>query len=134
MDRDTFRRLALLRLAEAKALLASGHYHGAYYLCGYAVECALKACLARKTKRFDYPPEPGVVRQSYYTHQLPELLKQIGGPLASELPLHPGWAEVRKWSPDCRYQVGTAEGDARLLLSAVAHRREGVLRCIRKYW
>lgn len=134
MDRDTFRRLALLRLAEAKALLQSGHYPGAYYLCGYAVECALKACLAKKTKRFAYPSEPAVVRQRYYTHELSELLKQVGDPLVKELPLHSGWAELTRWSPDCRYDLGTTEEEARFLYSVIAHLSNGVLRCIRKHW
>ena len=134
MDRDSFRRLALLRLAEAKALLKSGHYHGAYYLCGYAVECALMACLARKTQRFSFPPEPDVVRQRYYTHQLAALLKQIGDQLAGELTRHRRWPEVSAWAPQSRYELGRTEEDARLLFSAIAHRSNGVLRCIRKYW
>jgi HEPN domain-containing protein len=32
-------------------LLEAGLYAGAYYLAGYAVECALKACIAKKTAR-----------------------------------------------------------------------------------
>ena len=35
--------IARSRLKEAKALLKSRHYDGAAYLCGYAIEVALKA-------------------------------------------------------------------------------------------
>jgi HEPN domain-containing protein len=45
MNRFDSQKLASLRLREAKALLAAGFPEGAYYLAGYAVECALKACL-----------------------------------------------------------------------------------------
>ena len=45
-DRTTFQQLAEPRLAEARALHADGLYSGAYYLAGYALECALKAKIA----------------------------------------------------------------------------------------
>ena len=35
------------RLVEAKALLDQGMWDGAYYLAGYAVELALKACIIK---------------------------------------------------------------------------------------
>ena len=47
MNRTDLQQPALTRLAEAKALLAAGFPAGAYYLAGYAVECALKACIAK---------------------------------------------------------------------------------------
>ncbi len=50
MNRSDFQRLTRLRLDEAKVLLANERYQGAYYLIGYAVECALKACIAKQTK------------------------------------------------------------------------------------
>jgi HEPN domain-containing protein len=43
LNRRDFQELALVRLNEAKVLLDAGHFDGAYYLAGYAVECALKA-------------------------------------------------------------------------------------------
>ena len=45
-DQSTFRQLAEQRLAEAELLLANGFWSGAYYLAGYALECALKAKIA----------------------------------------------------------------------------------------
>jgi hypothetical protein len=38
VNRNDFRELPRARLREAEALLAAGHYSGAYYLAGYAVE------------------------------------------------------------------------------------------------
>jgi HEPN domain-containing protein len=55
MNRADFQKLTQLRLAEAKVLLDSNRYEGAYYLMGYAVECALKSCIAKQTKEYDFP-------------------------------------------------------------------------------
>jgi len=57
MNRDDIKKLARIRLKEAKALLKARLFSGAYYLAGYVVECGLKACICRKTKRFDFPPK-----------------------------------------------------------------------------
>lgn len=69
MNRSDFKKLAVLRLKEAKVLLDNKCYEGAYYLAGYAVECALKACIAKNTKRFEFPPKPKFV-QDLYQHDL----------------------------------------------------------------
>jgi hypothetical protein len=45
VNRAEFQKLADLRAREAGVLLAARCYDGAYYLAGYAVECALKACI-----------------------------------------------------------------------------------------
>lgn len=55
MNRLDFQRLAELRLSESTALLAAGFPDGAYYLAGYAMECALKACIAKRTREYDFP-------------------------------------------------------------------------------
>jgi HEPN domain-containing protein len=56
MNRTEFQSLAEVRIREAKALLDAGLWDGAYYLAGYAVECALKACIAKRTRAEDFPP------------------------------------------------------------------------------
>ncbi|MBI0577948.1 HEPN domain-containing protein [Neobacillus cucumis] len=42
-------------MKDAKVLLDHECYDGAYYLSGYVIECALKACIAKYTKEFDFP-------------------------------------------------------------------------------
>ena len=44
------------KTGRADALLKAGRYACAYYISGYAIECALKACIARKTNQDDFPP------------------------------------------------------------------------------
>jgi HEPN domain len=75
-----------VRLEEANALLSLGFYDGAYYLAGYAVECALKACIAKGTLRYEFPDKKKV--ESSYSHNLRDLIKVAGlrKPVSSELP------------------------------------------------
>lgn len=47
MDRTQLQQLAELRLRDADALLAARQWAAAYYLLGYCIECALKACVAK---------------------------------------------------------------------------------------
>ena len=73
MNRDDFQRLAETRLEDAKALLKAGRFDAAYYLGGYAVECALKVCIAKATRRGEFPDKKKV--DSSYTDNLRELMK-----------------------------------------------------------
>jgi HEPN domain-containing protein len=51
MNRADLQKLSNTRLRQARILFAAGESSGAYYLAGYAVECALKACFAKHVKR-----------------------------------------------------------------------------------
>jgi HEPN domain-containing protein len=76
LNRNDLRRLARIRLREARALLEARCYDGAYYLCGYAVEVALKACIAKQTRRHDFPDRKTV--NDSYSHDLRTLIKVAG--------------------------------------------------------
>jgi HEPN domain-containing protein len=67
MNRIDFQKVAETRLQESKALLAAGFPEGAYYLAGYAVECALKACIAKRTREHDFPEKES---KDFYIHDL----------------------------------------------------------------
>ncbi len=55
MTRNDFQRLQSRALsANATVLLAAKRYQAAYYLAGLAIECALKSCVASKTRRFEF--------------------------------------------------------------------------------
>jgi HEPN domain-containing protein len=106
VNRNDFRELSRARLREAEALLAAGHYSGAYYLAGYAVECALKACIARKTRAGDFP-ELEITRASY-THNLRDLVKTGGLEqererlMTENRAFEPNWRLVKDWSEASR--------------------------------
>ena len=55
VNRIDLQNLAMERIAEAKILLDAGKWSGAYYLAGYAVECATKACIAKLSKADEFP-------------------------------------------------------------------------------
>ncbi|MBI4482433.1 MAG: HEPN domain-containing protein [Acidobacteria bacterium] len=137
MNRGDFQGLARTRLRESRALLKAGYYDGAYYLAGYAIECALKACIARKTRRYDFPDKQTV--NDSYTHDLKRLVKLAGLELQRDAQekAYPGfkvnWDIVKDWTEESRYRTSDRK-KAQDLYSAIAGRRYGVLSWLRKHW
>lgn len=138
MNRSDFQQLADLHLEHAKALLDAQLYSGAYYVCGYAVECALKACICRQTSEFDFYPHPKVV-QTAWSHKLTDLVRLAGlnekmeDERRNDKELGVNWKIVEDWSENSRYELHR-QHEAEDLFSAVADRSHGVLACIRRYW
>lgn len=133
MTRKDFQKLSRVRLVEARILLDQGCYSGAYYLAGYAVECALKACIARETRRHDFPPRDA---REFYVHHLPKLLefaKLHKAILEEAVEIRLNWDFVKQWNEGSRYEI-KSDSDALALLRAIEDRRYGVLTWIRKYW
>lgn len=99
--RKDFQRLAELRAREASTLARSGNSQGAYYLGGFAVECALKACIAKKTRRYEFPDTKYATK--VYTHDLNELLKlahletQLDRDMKARPELATNWGVVKGW-------------------------------------
>ncbi len=139
MNRSDFQKLADLRIKEAKILLENKCFEGAYYLAGYAVECALKACIAKKTKRFDFPPKDKIVRE-LYTHNLEQLRKLAELPLNLEakkksmIQFELNWAVVKGWKEEVRYETEVDDKRANNLYSAITDKKHGVLSWLKKYW
>ncbi len=136
MTRTDFQQLADVRIDEAGVLLAAGKWDGAYYLAGYAVECALKACIAKLTKADDFPPRK---TDEYYTHDLNALLK-TGNLKAvrdaegiANATFEAYWRIVVQWKEDARYKR-TTQLDAENICKAVSDPTDGVLRWIRLHW
>lgn len=75
--RREFQQLARMRLKDARVLIQNGNLEGAYYFTGLAIECAVKACISKKTKRHDFPPNPKNARD-IYTHDLGTLISVAG--------------------------------------------------------
>ena len=138
MNRSDFQKLAKVRLEDAQALLEKGCYSGAYYLAGYAVECGLKACIAKKTRKFDFPPEPTTIRE-IYVHNVETLVKSAGlkptfdKDVKSDKKLEVNRAVVTRWNEKSRYEEHT-ETEARDLYDAVTDKKHGVLQWISQRW
>jgi HEPN domain-containing protein len=137
MNRNDLQRLATTRLREARILFKSGEPSGAYYLAGYAIECALKACIAKGTQRHDFPDKERV--QKSFVHQPSELVKIANLYGESQLAmrqnpaLEASWNIISKWSERSRYQ-SWSRTDAKALIDAVSRRGNGVLPWIRQRW
>ena len=129
--------LSRTRLREAQSLARAGLYEGAYYLAGYAVECALKACIAKETKKHEFPDRKRA--EASHKHNLGELVKvahledaRRAEAQADEL-FRNNWDIVQSWSEESRYRT-IQEKDSLALVEAVAHRKHGVLQWIRRHW
>jgi HEPN domain-containing protein len=137
MNRKDFQNLARIRIQEAKLLLKNRHYEGAYYLCGYGVECGLKACIAKKTKRHEFPDKNTV--NASYTHDLSKLTKIAGINLSlvkavkKDKIFESNWAIVKDWTEKSRYEK-PSDKKAKDLYSATTNKKNGVMQWIEKYW
>ena len=133
MNRADFQQLAELRLREAQALLAAGLPDGAYYLAGYSVECALKACISKRTQLHDFPDKK-LVNDSH-THNLKELLRlaELDSVLDADPEMRSNLETVQDWSETARYQRKTVL-DTIALLTAIETQKGGLLPWIRLRW
>ena len=137
MTRRDLRELALIRLKEARVLLRNGNHEGAYYLGGYCIECALKACIAKRTCRHEFPDKKTV--DASHTHRLEDLLRvaQLSGVHGEEVRenriFEANWNLVKDWSEQSRYRKHSKQ-EAEALLSAIGDKKSGVLKWIRPHW
>jgi hypothetical protein len=137
LTRNQFQRLAEIRAREAGSLSKSGRNQlGAYYLAGYAVECALKACIAKKTRRHEFPRDRKYV-EKVYTHDLQALMKEAGlnNLLEREIKINKAlgtnWNTVKIWSEQSRYEISGLKGkDLYLAVTGT----DGVLPWIKRLW
>lgn len=138
MDRSDLQVLAEARVVDAEALLQEGRWAAAYYLLGYAVECALKACAAKQFHEHEVPDK--TIVNDFYTHRLDKLLNISGAKVALEAQaaadprFQVNWNAVRDWNETSRYDHSTTEARARDMLVAVADPSSGVLPWLKTQW
>lgn len=116
------KRIASARLHDAEVLLAAKRYDGAVYLCGYAVELALKACICKTLKWPGYPETKKEFERlaSFKVHDLDLLLRLTGKEQSVKENFFAEWSAVAVWNPEARYKpIGSAnESDAKLMLDS----------------
>ena len=134
--RRDFKALADMRVEEARVLLAKGKTQGSYYLAGYAVECAFKACIAKQTKRYQFPPDKAYAEKTY-SHKLNDLMKLAGleQDLDKSIKASPAfaanWNTVKDWTEQSRYKTSGLNGKS--MYNAVVG-KDGVLPWIKLRW
>lgn len=133
-----FQALAEERLMEAKALLDLEKWDGAYYMAGYAVELALKACIIKTLMATDAFPDKEFSKNCY-THVIETLVKLAKRDEALKLAmdtdpdLRKHLGIVKDWSEQKRYhRIDKTEAEA--LYAAIADDTHGVLPWIKTQW
>ncbi|MGZ8153088.1 MAG: DNA-binding protein [Methylovulum sp.] len=137
MNKTELENLIAIRIKEANILLTADCYQGAYYLAGYALECALKTCIAKQVKEFDFPDKK--LANDSYTHKLADLVTTAG--LKQKLieqekqnkEFKLNWAVVVEWSEDSRYKCAITKQEAHDLFIAITDNESGVLPWLKKY-
>ena len=119
-------------------MLAAGQWDAAYYLLGYCIECALKACVAKQFRLHEVPDKKLV--NSFYTHSLDDLLtisdvkSGMKDHAKSDSSFEINWNTVRDWSETKRYEVGITEVFARGMYDAVTNTASGILPWLKTQW
>jgi hypothetical protein len=138
MNRRDLQALSRERLRDARALLIKAQHVGAYYLSGYAVECALKACIARKTRRFDFPDRKTVADS--HTHDLvklvgvAELNRELEATLSTDEAFERNWFIIKRWKVEDRYNLDISPDQAKDLYRSITARNNGMMGWIRRHW
>ncbi len=112
-------------------------FDGPYYLAGYSVECAIKSCIAKKTKRWEFPEKKRV--DSSYSHDLKDLLRVAGlsdeqfKRAKEETYFLKNWEIVQSWSEQSRYRRSTKDS-TRQIIEAIRDRQHGVISWLKLHW
>jgi HEPN domain-containing protein len=111
MKRNHLQQLALTRLKDAEILLKERSFSSAYYLGGYAVECALKAVIAKQMEEHTIPRKQLI--QDCYSHDFNKLIiaADLGKSLKTQLTnsaFKKDWNILLEWSPESRYYFNNA--------------------------
>jgi len=137
LTKNDLERLAQVRLEDALFLLQANRPSSAYYLAGYAVELALKACIS-KLMQPNLIPDKAFIN-AIYTHKLDSLLSTAGlrPQFDADIKVDPQfaayWAIVNNWSEESRYEFWDPISAA-TLLQAVNEPNHGVFQWVKKHW
>jgi hypothetical protein len=111
IPKNELKKIARARLKDAEILYDRQRYDGAVYLCGYAVEIALKARICQTLKWSAFPSTKSEFQpyQSFRTHALETLLNLSGIESKIKALYLTEWSDVVDWEPEARYTpIGTA--------------------------
>ncbi|HEY1979383.1 MAG TPA: hypothetical protein VGH13_04790 [Xanthobacteraceae bacterium] len=103
-------------------LVSEKQFSGAYYLAGYAIECALKALIAGQFRANEIPDKALV--DKIYSHNLAALLSLsgLGKPFdiarQDDPELDRRWSFFKNWSEQARYSIWT-QAQALAMVDAV---------------
>jgi HEPN domain-containing protein len=123
LTRTQLRKIARARIQDARVLLRGRRYDGAVYLCGYAIELALKAriCTVLRWQGFPSTRKEFEGLSSFKVHELDILLHLTGREARIKASYIAEWSAVAQWDPEARYKpVGSANRAAATLMISSA--------------
>ena len=148
MNRAELQKMATERILDAKVLLDGQRWSYAYYVAGYAVECALKSCVLARMIETGGVFKDKKFAEKCWTHDFGELVglaglkDELNDALQTSATISGGspqgafytfWEIATDWNEISRYEDKT-QVDAVDLYEAITHDPEGVLKWIQKYW
>jgi hypothetical protein len=139
VNQALLRLMAEERIIDAAALRAANRSAYAYYVAGYAVECALKSCVLAQMIHTGGVFTSKKFAEECFTHDFGALVKLAGltAQLNAELAANPAfvgfWGTVTLWKETSRYEQKT-QPEADALYLAITDNANGVMRWIQKYW
>lgn len=110
LDIKELKKLSKGRIKESELLFSHRRYDTSAYLCGYAVEFALKyrICKCLRWKIFPKTNSEFGELKFLKTHDYETLLRLTGKVDLVKTSLMAEWSVVAKWNPENRYQpLGT---------------------------
>ena len=125
------------RLADAQLLFHDRRFSGAYYLAGYSVELAIKACIAGVFQANVIPDRAFV--NAVYSHRLDELLgiaglkTKLADDSKNDAMLSAAWGIASKWNEASRYEIRD-QFAAASIINAIADQTHGVLQWVKRHW
>lgn len=138
MNKSDLEALVDIRVSEAEVLLEYENYQGAYYLAGYALECAIKACIAKQVQQFDFPNKD--LAQKSHQHKLTDLLgvaglkQKLSEKEQADTDFQLNWAVAKDWTVDSRYERSIESTKANDLYQAVTDENSGILAWLKTFW
>lgn len=137
LSRNDLQKLSEIRLEDSIILFSAGKSSSAYYLAGYCIELALKACVSKLFQPNVIPDNNFV--QAIYTHSLEQLLKTAGlfpqfkEDIKTDLQLAANWGIASKWNEASRYQFWDQFATDSLIQS-IRDPDHGVFQWVKKHW
>jgi hypothetical protein len=137
------RFMAQERILDAKALLNGSRWSYAYYVAGYAIECALKSCVLAQMVHTGGVFRNKKFAEECFTHDFnklvdlaglsPQLHADLAASAAGGAAFATNWGVAVLWRETSRYEQKT-EPEARALYAAITDNSDGVLRWTQNYW
>ncbi len=137
LTKSDLEALAETRLQDAILLFQAGRSSSAYYLAGYAVELALKACVAKAFQPNAIPDKAFV--NEIYQHNLKNLLGTAGlkqlfnAESQADRQLEAAWGIACNWTESSRYELWDSIS-AGNLIGAIGDPNHGVFQWVKKHW